>query len=112
QAWVNQCRSSTGTTPGKEGGRRSGPCALDRSLTVRCCGRCGDRRTNELLGDGGAEVTDPEREDRIVRTVGGGRARHCRGCERPTEVNHRARAAASAVHQRAAGGPGRDRPAA
>ena len=43
-----------------------------------------DRRTNELLGGGGAEVTDPEREDRIVRTVGGGRARHCRGCERPT----------------------------
>ena len=56
---------------------------------------CG--RTNELLGGGGAEVTDPEMEDRIVRTVGGGRARHCRRCERPTNVNHRVRAAASAV---------------
>src|SRR5512133_1590475 len=71
-----------------------------------------DRRTNALLGGGGAEVTDPEREDRIVRTVGGGRARHCRGCERPANVNHRARAAASAVTHRAVAASVRDDPTA
>jgi hypothetical protein len=34
QAWVVQCRSANGTTPGQEAGRRSGLRALDRSLTV------------------------------------------------------------------------------
>ena len=48
QAWVVQCRSANGTTPGQEAGRRTGLRALDRSLTVRCLRSLGgskDQRT-------------------------------------------------------------------